>query len=296
MHILLAGASGLIGSALQSRLRAAGHELRVLVRREPTAEHEVRWDPDAHFVPGDALNGIEAVINLGGASIGKLPWTARYREQLLTSRLSGTQTLVRAIRTSAAPPRILINASASGFYGSRPGETLDESSPTGAGFLAGLTVRWEAAALEAADRCTVVLARTGIVLDPAGAIGPMLTLTKLGLGGPLGSGKNVWPWVSLDDEVRALEHLLTSTLTGPVNIVGPEPATAGEVGRALAETLGRPYWLPAPAFALRLVLQDAAEDLLLVDQHIRPSVLLSEGFEFTHPTAEGALRAALEPR
>ncbi|WP_030143031.1 TIGR01777 family oxidoreductase [Mycetocola saprophilus] len=293
MNILLAGASGLIGSALQARLRAAGHSLRVLVRREPAAENEVRWDPDAHFLPADALDGIEAVINLGGASIGKLPWTASYKRTLLSSRLNGTQTIVRAIRTAATPPRILINASASGFYGSRPGIDLDESSTGGTGFLAELTQRWEAAALEASDRCTVVLARTGIVLDPAGAIGPMLTLAKLGLGGPLGSGKNVWPWVSLEDEVRALEFLLTSTLSGPVNITGPVAATSGEIGRALAENLGRPYWLPAPAFALRLLLQNAAEDLLLVDQHIHPAVLQGEGFEFSHPDAASALKVAL---
>ncbi|UCR90032.1 TIGR01777 family oxidoreductase [Mycetocola spongiae] len=293
MLILLTGASGLIGSALRARLEAEGHTLRLLVRREPQSPNELRWDPAAGRIPAGALDGVDAVINLSGASIGKLPWTSAYRRELLRSRLDCTRTVVGAIRAAAIPPRILINASASGFYGSRPGEDLDESSTAGAGFLADLTRRWEAAALEAADSCVVVLARTGIVLDPAGAIGPMIALTRLGLGGPLGGGKNYWPWVALEDEVAALVFLLDSAVTGPVNIVAPTPSTAGDIGRALASELKRPYWLPAPGFAIRALLRDAAEDLILVDQRISPEVLLAEGFVFTHPTVPEALHTAL---
>lgn len=291
MHVLMSGGTGFLGTLLRARLEESGHRVRLLVRTEPRDSSEVRWAPESGQLPTGTLDGIDAVVNLSGASVGKLPWTRAYREELLTSRLQTTRTLAHAILASATPPRILLNASASGYYGSRPGLALDEADSAGEGFLADLTVAWERQALTAASRCTVVLARTGIVLHPRGALGPLIKLTKLGISGPIGGGHNSWAWVSVEDEIAALEFLLASTETGPVNITAPQAATAREIGGLLATKLHRPYWAPVPAFAVRAVLGDAADDLVLVDQRISPSVLISRGFEFRHSTPQSAIAA-----
>lgn len=297
MHIVIAGASGLIGTALTAALRERGDQVRRLVRREAVNSDEVMWNPATGDLDPGALSGTDAVISLGGASVGKLPWTPRYRDELWWSRIDATRTIVDALhalaeRGEAVPA--LLSASASGFYGSVPGDQLTEQSPAGDTFLAQLCTAWEAEALRASDATGVTLLRTSPILHPRGVLRPMIRLTRLGLGGPLGSGKQVWPWISLEDEVRAILHILDRRITGPVNLAGPAAATNTEIGRELARALRRPFWMPAPAFALRPVLsRDATESLLLADANVTPSVLTRTGFSFRHPTARDAIRASI---
>lgn len=294
MRVVIGGASGLIGTELAKRLEEAGDDVVRLVRGAPLGRAQVTWHPDAGVLDPSALAGADAVVNLSGASLSRLPWTPAYRRLIVASRLSATTTIVRALdelnRRGERMPA-LISASAVGFYGSRPGEELDETSVPGAGFLADLTRRWEHAAAAAPTR--VVLLRTGVVLAEGGALGPILRIARAGLAGPLGTGRQHWPWISLDDEVDAIVHAIRSDLVGPVNLVAPTPVTAGELIRMVARQLRRPYWLPAPSFALTTILGDAARELLLADQLVRPVVLTGSGFAFRHTTAESALAALL---
>jgi uncharacterized protein (TIGR01777 family) len=211
---------------------------------------------------------------------------------MLNSRLDATRTLAHAIIDSADPPEVFVSGSAVGFYGDRPGETLTEQSQKGAGFLARLVESWEAEAIPAFAATRVVLARTGVVVGSGGAVTPLLVLARLGLAGPLAGGNQHWPWISLHDEAAALAHLaLVSSASGPVNLVGPAPATADEIGRLLAARVRRPYWLPVPAFAIRAGLATAGRDLLLVDQLVSPTVLSADGFRFRHSTVREAVDA-----
>lgn len=294
-RIVVAGASGLIGSALVRALEARGAEVHTLVRGEAAGPREHGWSPGEGELDAEVLRGASSVISLGGANVGRLPWTARYRAELRSSRLDATRTIARAIRQLGDDaPSAWLSASASGFYGSQPGQVLDEASPAGETFLARLCVDWEAAALSVTNLTRVALLRTSPIIERDGVLKPMIALTRLGLGGPLGGGGQTWPWISLDDEVRGILHVLDTGLTGPVNLCGPAPATANDIGRALARELHRPFGVPAPAFALRAALgQDAADSLLLCDADVRPVELQRTGFEFTHPTAEEAVRAAL---
>lgn len=296
MKVVIAGAGGLIGRALISRLRADGDEVVRLVRRTADGADESAWDPDTGRVDRRVIASADAVVCLSGASIGRLPWTPRYRRTILESRVSTTSTLARAIADSPTPPSVFIGASASGFYGSRPGQALDESSGPGDGFLSGVTVAWEKAASGVGDATRLVHARTGIVVATDGVLAPLMPLTRFGLAGPLGGGRQYWPWVSLADEIGGIVHALRGDVSGPVNLVGPTPATAGELMRGLAARLSRPYWLPAPAFAIRAALGSAGDDLLLVDQRIRPAVLEDTGYVFVHRTVGEALDAALSAR
>ncbi|MCP2031925.1 uncharacterized protein (TIGR01777 family) [Okibacterium sp. HSC-33S16] len=294
MRIVIAGASGLIGHALTAELALRGHRVVRLVRRPARSPDELSWDPASRRLDPRAVSGADAVINLSGASIGRLPWSRRYRRAILSSRIDATSTLVSAIRGADLTPPVFLSASAAGYYGSRPGEVLTESSARGTGFLSDVTAQWETDALRVSDITRVVTMRSGIVLAVDGVLKPLLLLTRLGVSGPLGGGAQYWPWVSLDDEVAAIVHLLDSSIDGPVNITGPTPATATTLMRHLAKRLKRPFWLPAPAFALRLLLADAAKDLLLVDAQPRPERLLADGFVFRHETVESAVDAALE--
>jgi uncharacterized protein (TIGR01777 family) len=296
VKVVVSGAGGLIGSALVDRLRRDGDEVVRLVRRPAEGADESAWDPSTGRVDRRVIASADAVVNLSGASIGRLPWTPRYKRAILDSRMTTTTTLAQAIADSPAPPSVFVSASAAGYYGSRPGETLDESSSGGTGFLSGVTVAWERAARGAADATRVVLARTGIVVATDGVLKPLIPLTRLGASGPLGGGRQYWPWVSLEDEVGGLVHALRGDVSGPVNLVGPTPATADELMHGLAARLSRPYWLPAPAFAIRAALGDAADDLLLIDQRIEPHVLESGGYSFRHRTVSEALDAALSAR
>jgi len=290
-RVVAAGASGLIGRALVASLRESGVTVTQLVRREAATSAEVHWDPAGPLDP-TVLDGARAVVGLNGASIGRLPWTRRYRSELLWSRVTPTRTLADALRRLDAPP-LFVAASASGFYGSRPGRRIDEGQGRGDGFLADVCAEWEAAADLAGERVAHV--RFSPVIHADGVLKPLVILTRLGVAGPLGSGRQSWPWASLADTVGALRHVIEHELTGPVNVVGPERASENDVGFAIARELNRPYLIPAPAFALRLALGAAADDLLLVDCDVVPGVLAHTGFEWRHRTAESAVRAALAP-
>lgn len=283
MRIVLAGSSGLIGSALKKELVEAGHEVRVLVRREPTDSTEKRWNPAAGELDPAHIKDADAIVSLGGVSVGRLPWTRGYKKKLRDSRLQPTETIAKtllALGEGRVPA--FISASASGFYGSEPGTVFTEKDGhAGDIYLARLCVAWEAAALQAASVTRVALLRTGPVLDHRGVLKPMILLTKLGFAGPLGRGEQVWPWISLRDEVRAIRHVIENDISGPVNLAAPVVSTANDIGRALARKMRRPFWLPAPAFALRILLgRDAADSLILCDARLEPRVLLETGFEF----------------
>lgn len=293
-RVVIAGSSGLIGSALTRSLQADGIEVTRLVRRPARSTDEVQWQPDTTDLDPGVLAGATAVVNLCGASIAHLPWTSTYRTTLAASRLQPTMRLAQAIHALADDAPQFVSASAVGFYGNRPGETLTETSTAGDSYLAGLSADWERAALAAGPGARVALLRTASVLHPQAVLKPLLLLTRAGVSGPLGGGEQVWPWISLDDEVRAIRHIIDHGLTGPVNLAGPVPASANDIGRDLARRLHRPFVLPAPAWALRLALgRDAAESLLLADATVTPQVLTDTGFAFVHETAAEAIGAAL---
>ena len=289
MRIVIAGASGLIGTALTGLLAARGDEVVRLVRRPEAGPGEVSWDPAAGTLDPAALAGADAVVNLAGASLAQLPWTRSRRSGILRSRIAATSTIVRALREVGDASPALINASAVGLYGDRPGEPLTETAGAGRGFLADVVRRWEAEALAAPPGTRVVLARTGLVIGEGPALRPLRLLAGLGLAGPLGSGRQHWPWISLRDEASALVHLIDHGVSGPVNLAGPTPATAGDVVRTLARSMSRPYWFPTPAPLLTLALGDAARELLLSDQLEVPQVLRDTGFTFADPTIADAV-------
>lgn len=292
--IIISGASGLIGRALVESLRADGIPVVRLVRRTVRTGDEVEWAPGTAPLDPDVLAGARAVVGLNGASIGRLPWTPKRKRELLSSRLDPTRTLAAAIRGLGGEAPQFVSASAVGFYGSAPGEQLTEGSAAGTTFLAELTASWEAAALEAGTDARVALLRTAPLLHPDGVLKPLVALTRFGLGGPLGGGDQAWPWISLQDEVSAIRHIIDRGLTGPVNLTGPEVASANGIGRAVASALHRPFLLPAPRWALRLALgRDAAESLLLADAAVVPAALEESGFVFAHRTAEEAVAAAI---
>lgn len=265
--LLIAGASGLIGTALTEVARTHGHTVRHLVRREPQRDDEYQWDPNTHSIDSNALRGVHAVVNLSGASLSRLPWTTRYKAELQSSRLNATETLAQAIKQTDMAPHRFLSASAIGVYGD--------------GFLATLCDDWEQAARVAEPHTRVTLLRTGLVLSAAGGMLPVVKrIAKLGAAGKLGSGTQRWSWISIDDYVAAVLHLIQSPLTGPVNMTAPSYTTAADFMRTLAEVLHRPYLLPAPRFALRTLLGEAADELLLADQPALPTQLLADGFTF----------------
>lgn len=288
MRVLIAGSSGFIGTALTERLRGDGAEVRRLVRGVASGPDEVPWTPGGALNPAE-LDGVDAIVNLAGASISQMPWTAKRRSDILHSRLAAAGTLVAALKANPGPA--LINASAVGYYGSRGDEALTEQSGPGTGFLAEVCQQWEAAALEASDVARVVLVRTGLVIGNGGAIVPLRALMTAGMGGKLGNGRQWWPWISLTDEVAAISHLVRSNEFGAFNLAGPTPASMAGIGRTLSRMMYRPFWLPAPEFALKLVLGEAGEELLLASQKMVPERLVASGFRFQHSTAEQALRA-----
>lgn len=290
-RVVIAGASGLIGSALTRSCEAESIEVTRLVRRAPRSSTEVQWNPGADPLSPEILRGATAVVGLNGASIGRLPWTKRYRATLRSSRLEPTRTLAAALRQLGDEAPHFLSASAVGVYGSRPGTKLTEHAAPADTFLAELCTEWETAAQEAGPRVTLL--RTSPIIHPQGVLKPLMALTKLGLSGPLGRGTQVWPWISLDDEVRAIRHTIDHSIFGAVNLAGPTPATATETGRALAQAMHRPFLVPAPSFALRLALGEAANALLLSDARVVPQVLEQTGFEFRHRTVDQAITAAL---
>jgi uncharacterized protein (TIGR01777 family) len=294
LRVLVAGASGLIGTELVQQLTAAGHTVQRLVRRPPSNEHEFSWAPDAKILDFRLLESVDAVINLSGASLNRLPWTARYKEQILRSRIKSTQALVEAMSMAASPPPVFLSSSAVGFYGDRPGETLTEDSPRGTGFLADVVTEWEDAALLAPSGTRTALLRTGVVLATGGgALQPLTLATRFGLGSRVGHGTQHWPWIALHDEAAAIVHLLTSVLEGPVNLVGPTPATSEEITRRLAADLHRPHVLKLPEAIVRVGMGEMGRELLLPSQKVVPAKLEADGFVFRYRTSDEAIDAVL---
>jgi uncharacterized protein len=290
---VIAGGSGFIGRALVRELRSQGWDVLTLVRRPVKSDSEVQWNPANGDLDPAVVSGVDAVINLAGSSISRMPWTAAIKADILESRRAATTTIVTAVNQAATTPKVLINASAVGFYGDRGDEVLTESSPRGTGFLADVTVDWEKWA--AGSKARTILVRTGLVLGQGGSLAPLALATMLFAGGRVGTGKQWWPWISLRDEVRAIVHLIDSTVSGPVNLVGPEPATALTITKTLSRILLRPHLLGIPPFALTL-LGDAGAELLQSSQRIEPTVLVKDGFRFEHATPEAALRWAISSR
>lgn len=292
---MISGASGLIGRPLAAGLTAAGHTV-VPLRRGPAALGEAWWDPLAGTIEREALEGADAVVHLAGATIAGR-FTRRHRRAVRESRIRGTRLLSRTLASLERKPAVLVSASAMGFYGDRGDELLDESRPPGEGFLADVAREWEAeTAPAAAAGIRVVRVRTGLVLArEGGALPPLLTPARLGLGGPLGNGRQWWSWVALDDLLAAYAFAIaTPSLAGPVNLSAPVAVRQAELARVLGHVLGRPAFLPAPAFALRLLLgRGMADSLLLASARMVPAALTAAGFRFRFETLEPALRHVL---
>ncbi|MGO4229714.1 TIGR01777 family oxidoreductase [Arthrobacter sp. YAF34] len=285
MRILIAGASGLIGTALSHALRSEGHDVVALVRRAPSSPAEFQWDPAAGRIDDTALKGADAVVNLSGAGIGDRPWTRARIEELRSSRLGATQTLTGAIARTDTPPAVFLSQSASGYYGNAGPAVLRENAPAGSGTLARICAEWEAAAHEAPAGVRVVTTRTGVVLSRSGgALGRLMPLLRLGVGGPLGNGRQYWPWVTLPDVTGAFSFLLSAPVSGPVNVCAPESADVNSLIARLAGALHRPAVLRVPAPVLRLVMGQLADELLLASQRLEPAVLAANGFQWQHPS------------
>lgn len=296
MRIAVTGSSGLVGSQLTPFLEGGGHEVIRIVRRTPRNDLEVRWEPERGVLDASSLEGIDAVIHLAGEGIADGRWNEAKKRRILETRVEPTKLLARAMASMSNPPKVLVSASAIGYYGDRGDEPLDETSTVGNSFLADVCAGWELATEPAAQAgVRVVNGRIGIVLTPqGGALKPMLLPFKLGAGGVMGNGRQYWSCISLDDLIGSLTHcVLTDSLHGPVNLVCPEPVTNREFTKTLAKVLRRPAFLPMPAFAVRLLLGEMADALILASTRVTPTRLLDSGYSFRHPTVESALRHVL---
>lgn len=294
MDVLMSGATGLIGSALTPELEAGGHTVRRLTRT-PRSEGDIGWDPDAGTIAGD-LAGTGAVVHLAGESIAEGRWTQEKKRRILESRREGTRLLAEKVAGLPEPPSVMVSASAIGYYGDRGNELLTEESGPGGLFLSRVCREWEAAAEPAREvGVRVVHPRFGIVLSTeGGALGTTLPIFKLGGGGKIGSGRQYWSWVSLDDVVGAIVHAIeNAALSGPVNVVGPDPPTNAEYTRVLGRVLGRPTFFAVPAPAARVALGGMADELLLASARVEPAKLEETGYEYRYPELEGALRHLL---
>jgi uncharacterized protein (TIGR01777 family) len=299
VKVAVTGSHGLIGSALVPALQAAGHDVVRLVRQAP-AVGEVRWDPDTGDIDAAGLQGIDAAVHLAGVGIGDRRWSEEHKGAVLDSRVKGTTLLSRTLSSLSPKPAVLVSASAIGFYGDRGDEVLTESSPPGAGFLTEVCERWEAATAPAEDAgIRVAHLRTGLVLSPAGgALKQMLLPFRLGAGGRIGSGRQWWSWITIDDEVGAILHVLADgALGGPVNLTAPNPVTNAEFTRTLGRVLGRPTLLPTPTIALKALFGgEAVEEMFLGGQRVEPEKLHASGYRFGQRDLEPALRALLHNR
>ncbi len=296
MKILITGASGLIGQALTKQLNATGHTTVAAVRREPRRNDEVQWNPTTGEMSPSAFDGVDAVVHLAGAGIGNKRWTDSYKMEILQSRTLGTALLADTMASLDKKPSVFLSGSAIGIYGVRDDTELGEDAAIGTGFLADVCRDWEAASASAsAAGIRTVLLRTGIVLSPkGGALKKQLPLFKLGLGGKFGNGKQWQSWISITDEVNAIIHLLTSNLSGAVNLTAPNAVTNAEFTRVLASVVSRPAILPIPSFGPKLLLGgELADALLFTGQRVVPNALVADGFHFAHPTLDVALRALL---
>jgi uncharacterized protein (TIGR01777 family) len=295
MRVLISGASGLIASELKVQLKQLGHEPLSLVRRDARTPEEVEWNPLTGYLQPGVIETVDAVVNLAGATTGRIPWTKNYKKEIISSRLLSTKTLVDAINSATRKPAVLVSGSASGFYGDCGEEELGEESPKGTGFLSDLADAWEQEALKAKDSTRVVRVRTTLVMSrKRGGLGPLLPLIRLGVGGALGSGKQWWAWISHVDEARAIVHLIENkSCEGVYNLTAPQPATCEQIVKELGKQMHRPTLLKVPAFALRLVLGEAATELLLCSQKMNSDKLQATGFSFEHADLESSVRYVL---
>jgi uncharacterized protein len=296
MRVLIGGSSGLIGSALLPHLAAQGHHTIRLVRGRPgRGDDEVAWDPQGGSIDSARLNGIDAVVNLAGATIARWPWTEAHKGNVFESRVRSAGLLSRAISELKPTPRVFVSASAVGFYGDRREEILRETSTSGYDFLARVCVAWETAAASARTAgIRVVTPRIGMVLSGAGgALRPLLIPFRLGIGGVIGTGRQYMSWIALEDLVEVISLALTNEAwNGPVNAVSQSPVTNAEFTKTLGRVIKRPTLFPLPAFVARLLLGEMAEALLLTSQRVEPAVLKASNFEFQYPSLEAALRHA----
>jgi hypothetical protein len=300
MEAAITGASGLIGRALVQRWRRAGHTVHPVVRRPSDDAAAIRWDPAAGTIDAGALEGVDTVVHLAGAGIGDKRWSAARKREILESRTRGTGLVARTLAGLASPPRVLVSASAVGYYGNPGDEVVTEQSPPGDDFVARVVQDWETAARPATDAgIRTVFLRFAPVMAGDGGILPKMTLPfRLFVGGRLGGGDQWMSWVSLDDALAAVDFVVgRDDLAGPVNVTSPQPITNAEMATAIGRALHRPSLLTAPAFALRLALgREMADSLLLISQRVHPDVLVASGYEFIHPDIGSALAAALGNR
>ena len=296
MKLVVAGGSGLIGSALIKDALSKKHEVIQLVRRKPKHQHEVQWNPDKFEVEIDALNDATAIINLSGAGVGDKRWTKNYKKLILTSRVNATKTLAEAITRLNNPPSVFVSSSAIGFYGDTAENAVDENAELGEGFLSDVVFNWEYAAQKVKQhKIRVVHPRTSLVMSKRGGVlKKVLPIFKLGLGGKLGNGKQFWSYISLEDEIRAIYHLINdSRLTGGVNLSTPNPVTNKEFTKSLASVLNRPAFLSVPSLALKIALGEFSIEVL-ESSRVLPSKLIASGFKFNHPDILSTLNSALK--
>ena len=292
MKVLISGATGLIGSALIPVLASGGHEITRLTR-SPASGGDVGWNPEAGEIDASRLEGHDAVVHLAGENIGVGRWTEEKKRRIMESRSRGTRLLAETVASLPEPPDVMVSASAVGYYGDRGNELLSEESGPGSDFLAEVCKAWEAAADPAREAgVRVVHPRNGVVLSTGGgALARLLPIFKLGGGGRVGSGRQWWSWIAVDDVVGAVVHALTrDSVEGPVNLGSPNPVTNAEFTRVLGKILNRPTIFPLPAPAARLMLGEVADALLLASQRVEPAKLEESGYEFRFPQLEGALR------
>ncbi|MGV9723298.1 TIGR01777 family oxidoreductase [Nocardia beijingensis] len=295
MKVVIAGSSGLIGTALVAALRRDGHEVARLVRRKPAGQDEFAWNPARAQLDERALRGADAVVNLCGVGVGRRRWNGSFKQELRDSRITPTDVLAGAVAAAGVP--VLLNASGVHYYGGDTGDrVVDETSPAGSGFLATLCQDWEKATEPAvAAGARTVLLRSAVVLSRAGGLLGMLhPLYAIGLGGRLGNGRQYTPWISMADEIGAIVFALThDTVSGPINVVGPAPVTNAEFSRALGRALRRPAPLVVPAFALHALVGELAREAILRGPRAIPTALEEAGYQFHHPTIGAALAATV---
>lgn len=294
--IAITGASGLIGTALSAHLHARGDQVISFTRSGGSGPDTIAWNPAAGTIDGERLRGVDAVVHLAGAGIGDKRWTDSYKREILESRTKSTALLSSTLGGLDNGPKVLLSGSAIGYYGESLTTEFTEDSPAGSGFLADVCVQWEAAT-ESATKAGIRVAhlRTGIVLSPkGGALKKLLPLFKLGAGGRMGSGRQWQSWISIDDEIAAIDHLLSASVTGPVNLTAPHPVTQADFTKTLAKVLRRPAVVPVPSFGPKLLLGgELADALLFTGQKVLPTVLQKSGYSFRHADLESALRSLL---
>lgn len=297
MKILITGASGIIGTALQRSFKEKGYEMLLASRKEATDDGHIQWDIEKGFTEPERLEGLDAVVHLAGESISALRWTDEKKKAIHDSRVHGTRSVVEALSKLKARPKVLVAASAIGFYGDRADEEMTESSTAGDTFLADVSKEWESEARRAEDSgIRTVLLRTGIVLSKdGGALGTMLTPFKFGVGGVVGSGKQWMSWISLDDQISVINYAIENeSLRGAINSVSPNPVTNEQFTKILGEVLYRPTILPLPEFAVSMVFGEMGDALLLASTKVLPKRLEDAGFKFEFPELKGAIEHAVK--